>query len=181
MAYAYRHDGTFGFDDRQGLLLFPGLALELSAARGPLHSAISVRGYPSLGSMSAASFDYASIAILGVRSKTVLEREGYFYGYGFTHRAEAEVGLEPFALRGELAYAWLSSIEGLDRAQELVNYDVHLSETALEYGASAWLVPEGFPLQLGLSFEVRRRFSEEPTAKRVVGGRRVLANMGLRL
>src|SRR5262245_21475918 len=46
VAYAYRHDGTFGFDDRQGLLFFPGLALEFSAARGPLHSAISVRGYP---------------------------------------------------------------------------------------------------------------------------------------
>ncbi len=181
VAYIYRNTEAFGFDDRQGLLLFPGLASETGLSLGALRASAAVSAYPSFGSMSVPSYRIWRLEQPEGRTKTVLQREGYVYGWGFNARAEARVGFQAVELRGELGYGYFSSIEGLDRAQERVELDPHVVETPLDYGVSAWATRLPVDLELGAVFEGRLRVSRMPAAERRLEGRRLLLKLALRL
>ncbi len=175
VAYTYRDTSAFGFDDRQGLLHFPGVAFELARpGRRWLRPFVALRGYPSFGSMSAPAYSRWREDHAGVRTKTVLQREGYFYGWGWKGMAEARLGAGSFELRGEVVYDRLWSLEGLDRAQERVRDDVAVAETAIRYGVSAWVSAAPYPLEFGVGFENSGRKSNVGGRHASLSGDRVL-------
>ena len=174
VAYQYRSTEAFGFDDRQGLLLFPGFSSELGFKRGPWRAALELRAYPSFGSMSAPSYKLWREQIPEGRTKTVLQREGYSYGWGLFGQGEARIGCGPFELRAELVYGHFASIDGLDRAQEHVALDQPVVERPLDYSVSSWVTGLPVPLKLGATYEGRLRDSRMSGVERRVEGRRLL-------
>lgn len=174
LAYLYRSNGTFGFDDRQAQALFPGAAVELGLRGSGFRALARLRLYPSFGSVSAPSFAYWRQENPKGRTKTVLQQEGYFFGWGVFGRADARLGFRSLELRGELGYSRFASIEGLDRSQERVASDAHGVEIPIDYGLSAWATELPVPLSLGAAVEGRARISRMPGVERHVGGRRVM-------
>ena len=174
LAYHYRSTEAFGFDDRQAQALFPGLAGELGFRRGGFRSLARLRVYPSFGGVSAPSYAFWRRREPTVRTKTVLQQEGYFFGWGLLGQIEARVGLRSVELRGELGYSRFESIEGLDRSQERVAADPHGIEIALSYGLSAWAAELPVPLSFGAAIEGSARTSRMPGVERQVGGRRLM-------
>ena len=181
VAYLYRNTEAFGFDDRQGLLLFPGLVSELGFQRGLFKASAGFRASPSFGGMSAPSYSLWRQQNPDGRTKTVLHREGYVFGWGVHTAAEAAIGLGGLELRGMASYGRLESIEGLDRSQERVDYDQHVIEAPLGYAVSVWAKDVSVPLELGAVFEGSMRTSRMPAVERVVEGRRLLLQMALPL
>jgi hypothetical protein len=159
VAYRYRDDPSFGFDDRQGFMHAPGLAVDLGAAGRRRHARLELRSYLSFGGMSNTTRSAAAWEAREGRTKTVLERWGYSFGYGSTSSAQASLGVGSFELRGGVGVTAYRSIQGLDRTQENVEEDVVVTELARDYTASAWLAPPAIPLKLGLGFETRKRRS----------------------
>ena len=117
----------------------------------------------------------------GARTKTAMEREGYFYGWGGSVMSEARLGVSDIEVRGQIAYDQLASIEGLDRTQERVTRDAHLVEGSLRYGASAWIGMESAPLEFGLVFERSQRKSRMENVREDVGGQRLLLRTAMPL
>lgn len=184
VAYRYRSDATFGFDDRQGFLHAPGLAIDLGAERDGRHARLALRSYLSFGGMSNTTRSAAAWRVRQGRTKTVLERWGYTFGYAFTGMAEASLGIGLVELRARLGYTSYRSIQGLDRTQENVERDPLITEIARDSELSAWFGPPELPLALGLDFESRRRrsgvagSSDESGVTRV-GGERLLMKVEL--
>jgi hypothetical protein len=174
VSYHFRNSEGFGFDDRQGLLLFPGLVSETGFRRGAFSFDLALGAYPSFGGMSAPSYSAWREQHPEGRTKTVLQREGYVFGWGLRTRAEASIGAGPLALRGEIDYGRLSSIQGLDRSQERVVHDQQVTEAALEYGASLWATDLPGELEFGLAYEGRQRVSGMPGVERQYKGSRLL-------
>lgn len=169
VGYQLRNTDVGGYDDRQGLLFFPGLVSDLRAGpralrpRGwephALSSHLRLSAYPSFGSLSALAYPAWQEQNPDARAKTILARGGYSYSLGLTLVAESELGFGPLHLRGR---AWLGehdSIQGLDRSQELVSDDSPLHEHVAELSVGAWLRPPDVPLDFGLSYEWRSRTS----------------------
>lgn len=190
VAYQFRRSKTFGYDDRQGLLLAPGLAGDFSAKHGRLSSRLRLGAYPSFGALSALSYPEWRSQMPGVRTKTVVQREGYFYSWGWTGRVSAALGFAPVEFQADLQYGRHRSIDGLDRAQEHVSHDAPLSDVLAEAGISLWLSPPELPVELGLTWDRRRRASrmgggsggaQTPLAEAFVEGQRLLLKTGLRL
>lgn len=179
-AYAYRDTPLFGFDDRLGLLHVPGLALELHAFRGELAAFVGLRAAPSFGSMSSLGYRPWRRRETEGRSKTVLERESYFYGWGYHGALEARLGAGVFELQGALAYDRLDSIEGLDRAQERVTRDVHAREAGLSYRGTA-RVKASRLLDFGVTVERRKRRSRLSTSETTAHGERVMVQLAMPL
>jgi hypothetical protein len=181
VGYLYRVTDSFGFDDRQGLLLFPGLYGDLRYRRGALRASIAWRAYPVFGSMSAPSYSRWRLENPDGRTKTVLQREGYVYGVGMHTSGEARVGLASLELRGGLTAAHFESIEGLDRSQERVDHDQHVVERPFGYSVSIWASAPSAPLQFGATLDGSSRWSTMPGAERRLYGRRVLVSAALPL
>jgi hypothetical protein len=181
VGYTYRSTRAFGFDDRQGLLRFPGVAAEFQRRRGELGALLRARGAPTFGSMSAVGYPSFRLAEPEGRAKTVLERESYFYGWGFSAGLEARLRLGALGLGGELGVSRLASIEGFDRAQERVARDLHVRETALDYGFSASVQPSGTGLRGGLVVERRKRVSMTSSVETRTDGERLLVELALPL
>jgi hypothetical protein len=109
----------------------------------------------------------------------VLERESYFYAWGYTAQVAATIALGHARLEGTLLRGGYHSIDGLDRAQERITYDVPLAEAIWEYGASLWL-SDRF-LSWGVVYEERRRNSDAAGVAVQTSGRRLLLKTGLSL
>lgn len=181
VAYAYRNTEAFGFDDRRGLLLFPGFTGEVGLRGGALRGGAALRAYPSFGGMSAPGFERWRRQVPEARTKTVLEREGYFYGWGFHGALEASVGYRSLDLRGELEADYFESFEGLDRAQERVAVDPHIVERPLRGAFSIGATELPDPLEVRISFEKRWRLSHMPGVEETLGGERVLMRIAIPL
>ncbi len=163
-AYLLRDTKSGGYDDRQGLLLAPGLVTDFRARRTPFNSRLRLAAYPAFGSLSSLAYEQWQARNPGVRTKTILGRAGYSYSFGWTTLAELRLAWSPLQLRTKVLLGDHASIEGLDRSQEEVTLDAPLTESVAEYSVGAWLTPERFPLEIGLHYELRRRTSSMGTA-----------------
>ncbi|MCB9552123.1 MAG: DUF3943 domain-containing protein [Myxococcales bacterium] len=68
--------------------------------------------------------------------RSVLDRRGYYYGFGLSGRLELELAYAGASLGGMVRYAYVESFDGVDRAQEDVQYDEPLDDEMVVY--SAW-------------------------------------------
>lgn len=177
--YTYRSTRALGYDDRQGLLHFPAIVSELVARRGPVAGFVGLRARPSVGSMSVPAYSAYRRVMPEGRTKTVLERERYFYGWGFGGEVDARLRLGPVEVAGRLGGLWLRSIEGLDRAQERVMLDVDGDERDWHYTLSGTVRPPALNLELGLVLERRFRASRLDHVETRVQGERWLFELTL--
>ncbi len=173
VAYQYRDSHASGWDDRRAFFNAPGLAMDVAAFRGWLASELSLRFFPSLGGISAPNFSHWEDDLGGRRTKTVLERHGYFYAAGWTLQLGGAVEAGPVRLGADTTHGCYHSIQGLDRSQERVQADPALRECVREFALGVELTPAdwggkgGTPS--GLEASVALGFASEHRASQALG------------
>jgi hypothetical protein len=158
LGYRYRHTRAFGFDDREGIVGFPGPAFDLYAGSNALRAELSMRMNAEFAGQTSLAAPEWEQNHPGVRTKTVVEREGYFFGWGASFAAWAEAVAGPFWSRAHLRSGWYDSQEGLDRAQHRIEDDTEFHEMIREYGVSLG-IELCKALRVGATHEVRHRLS----------------------
>ncbi len=86
--------------------------VRLGARLTPDFSATNSLGYPSF-----------SETLGDERGKSILRKQGYYYGWGWSGRWSAELWRDPFSLGVEATYGEVDSLDGLDRSQEELTVD----------------------------------------------------------
>jgi hypothetical protein len=130
VGYRYQNSPAQQQDERLSFVGFPGVATEFYWSNGKATSEIAVRAYPVFGGASSPAFQqYRNRSDRG-RSKTVLEREGYFYGWGVAGQLRARHSYGIFSSEFSLLADSLWSDEGLDRDQEAIVDDTQTSDVA---------------------------------------------------
>lgn len=136
LGYRYRSGRARGFDDRQGLLHIASPALDLYAKSGWFGAELRCRAaLDFVGISSVAGHEWLRLhrSAPSVRTKTVVQRERYFFGWGPSGSLMARAWAGPLWAEGNWFVGRYDSTEGLDRAQEEVTNDVDLDEIIDEY------------------------------------------------
>jgi hypothetical protein len=144
LAYRLRGGRALGYDDRQGLLHLPGPAVDLFAEHHGLGTELRARAaydFVSLSSLATPGWLSEHAAEPSFRTKTVLQREGYFFGWGPYAQLSLKAWAGPLWLAGSWTKGRYDSSEGLDRAQESLTDDTALRETLTEYDYRVGLAP----------------------------------------
>ena len=141
-------------------LHLPGIAAEMSLLR-PLYTwEAALRLQPSFGGVGAPAFYEWSAENLDERSKHILHRQGYFYGWGAALNVSTRLSLGPLRAGFDLVYAKYRSQDGLDRHAEQLTVDVPASGDVLRYGWSLGVSPPGSGVSVLLDWRLRRFHSE---------------------
>jgi hypothetical protein len=90
-------------------------------------------------------------------TKTVLERHGYVFAWGFSTRARTRLEFEPVELSSFVGYGIYDSVQGMDRQQFAVTRDQHITDKVLEYGMAFGLAPPETPLLLRAGIDTLKR------------------------
>lgn len=158
LGYHYHRAAFEEFRDRVGSTRLPGPALDIEA-RGPRFAFfMSARLHPDFAGIYAATFPEWQAVHPGMRTKTILEREGYYYGWGVSESLRLRLELPLFAIETTLAHGRYASHDGLDRDQEALTFDVEAhdrlfdAEVLARVGLGRRL---GFFLELGVSRRTR--------------------------
>jgi hypothetical protein len=156
VGYRYFNSEAEGQDNRVSFVGFPGVATEFYASSGRARSEISFRAYPIFGAASSPAFQlYRNQSAIG-RSKTILEREGYSYGWGFAGSLHARQQYGIFHSELSVLAESLWSEEGLDRDQDQVEDDTKTSDLAATLSLrSGILLPHSFNAGIEMSTRVR--------------------------
>lgn len=132
LAYLYRRDELPGFTDALGATGLPGLALEVDVVRPRLRFHLGGRLEGQFAGVHASAHESWAAANPGLRTKTVLRRYDYFYGWGLGARIAATLEIPHLALEAGVFHGRYRSQEGLDRNQEAVTADVAAHDRALD-------------------------------------------------
>jgi hypothetical protein len=142
--------------EQYGALQLPGLAADFRWLAASAAFEASARLQPSFAGLGAASFYDWAAANLDQRSKHILHRQGYFYGWGGVANLGAKLSLGPLRAGFELMYGAYRSQDGLDRHLEQLTVDVPATGDVLRYTGSLGIAPAP---NANVAFEVGvRRF-----------------------
>ena len=137
LGFRYRGDTSLGFRDRVSWLRGGGPSLELWT-RGDLgEMRLELDAGLHVGGHGARAYTGWSSEYPGVPGKSILARDGYFYGWGPSVRASASWRLGGFSVRTRVDVAGAWSIDGLDRARETLGPEVDAAALRIEGGAEA--------------------------------------------
>jgi hypothetical protein len=127
--------------EQYAALQLPGISAEFRLLRrwGALEG--SARAQPSFAGLGAPAFYAWTAANPDQRSKHILHRQGYFYGWGGALNLAVRAALGPARASFELSYGAYASQDGLDRHMEQVTVDVHATGDVLCYRGSLGLAP----------------------------------------
>jgi len=154
LAYLYRReshgraddgtgDGARAWDEALGIVGLPGAYLDLHLLGGVASLAIRARANRDFAGLHAPSWDRWESDNPDARAKTILIKQGYWYGWGWSTRLELELALEGVSFGGRLRHGRYASDEGLDRSQENVTDDVPGRERMLDADAFLRVGPFG--------------------------------------
>lgn len=134
----------------------PGLGADVRGVGRFGEASLSLRLEPSFGAMGVPVYYAWQPLHPGEQTKHVLSRHGYFYGWGGSLRVRGRLALGPLRVGADLRYSSMESQDGMDRFQEQVTSDDHVTGNVLR--ASAWLgvAPEGSPLSISAQVGVRQ-------------------------
>lgn len=133
----------------------PGIAADFRGIFSGGGLSVSGRAAPSFGSLGAPAFYDWTAANLSEKSKHILHRQGYFYGWGLATSLAARLALGPLRAGFELSYATYAAQDGWDRHPEQLTVDVPVQGDVLMYQGSLGVAPTP-PLSLALELGVRR-------------------------
>jgi hypothetical protein len=160
--------------EQYGALQLPGLAVDLRLARTWAAFDASARLQPSFAGVGAVAFYDWSAANLNERSKHILHRQGYFYGWGGAAHLTTRVALGPLRAGFDLMYGSYRSQDGWDRHPEQLTVDVPASADVLRYAGWVGVAPAGGAVSVSFDLGVRRTRSNvggfERTARAVQRG-----------
>lgn len=150
-------------DSRTGTVLEKHAAWHLP---GPGLDLVALWPHLTLTLKARASFDFAGVTVLDLfqewkqehpegKAKSILRHGDYLYALGGSGRVAGTVLAGPLRLEGSLGYGRYRSIEGWDK-WENITADLPGGTELLRYRAGAQVQPEGSPVAVGLSGEVRR-------------------------
>lgn len=151
LAFLYRVEDHGGWEDRLSVLGFPGLALDVHVLSGTTRLSLTGRLHGTFAGVHAPGFEAWEAAHADQTAKSILRKQGYYYGWGGWARLEAELTVGPLAWSGAVSWTTADSHEGLDRTQERVTADLDVEDTALDYETRLRLTP--FP-RLGAYLEL---------------------------
>jgi Domain of unknown function (DUF3943) len=141
--------------EQLGALGLPGLALDVSLRKSWGNLDFSGRLQPSFAGLSAPAFYDWTAAHPDERSKHVLHRQGYFYGWGGMSHLKTRLALGAFALNVGLVYGGYVSQNGLDRHRERLTHDTRVTGDVLRYWLSLGVAPTP-TTQISIDWGVRR-------------------------
>jgi hypothetical protein len=160
LALDYRRDRFGEFVDRVGLMHLPGPGLDLYEAGRGWHAAASLRAHLDLAGLHAAAYPAWRAAHPDLDGTPILEKQGYYYGWGGSLRAALELGLGPLDVAAVAAFGRFASIRGLDRNQEQIEDDVAAADDVLDLEVAVGVRPGVGPLRIELRAARARRSSE---------------------
>ena len=128
IAYHFLDSHAAGVPERRGVFHFPGLAAETQLAWHGFRAKLWARAHADFGGIGSLAYPLWVDAFPDERPKAILKKQEYYYGLGATGRVRASVGWGPLELRSSFEAAYYDSVEGLDRAKELVTVDVDASD-----------------------------------------------------
>ena len=142
--------------EQYGALQLPGLAADFRWLGAWASFEGSARLQPSFAGLGAAAFYEWAASNLDERSKPILHRQGYFYGWGGAANLTARLACGPLRGGFELMYGAYRSQDGLERHPEQLTVDVAATGDVLRYSGSLGVAPAR---AVGIAFEVGvRRF-----------------------
>jgi len=127
--------------EQYGALQLPGLAADFRWLGSSAGLEGSARLQPSFAGLGAPAFYDWAAANLDQRSKHILHRQGYFYGWGGVVNLAAKASLGPARAGFELMYGAYRSQDGLDRHPEQLTVDVPATGNVLRYVGSLGVAP----------------------------------------
>lgn len=161
--------------EQYGALQLPGFAADFRWFGANAAFEGRARLQPSFAGVGAPAFYAWSAAHLEDRSKHILHRQGYFYGWGGAANVMAKASLGPLRAGFELLYGAYRSQDGLDRHPEQLSVDVPVTADVLRYHGSLGVAPSS-AVTVALEVGVRRFRSKvdgfELTARAVERGLR---------
>lgn len=161
--------------EQYGALQLPGFAADFRWFGAEAALLGSARLQPSFAGVGAAAFYEWSAVHLDERSKHILHRQGYFYGWGGAASVTAQAAVGPLRAGFELMYGAYRSQDGLDRHPEQLSVDVPVTADVLRYRGSLGVAPSP-DIMVALELGVRRFRSNvdgfELTARSVERGLR---------
>jgi hypothetical protein len=141
--------------EQYGAFQLPGLAADFRVLRRAASFVGSARLQPSFAGLGADAFYLWTASNLDQRSKHILHRQGYFYGWGGVANASAQASLGPLRAGFDLMYGAYRSQDGLDRHPEQLTIDVPVQGDVLRYSGSLGVAPTP-ELNVALEVGVRR-------------------------
>ncbi len=156
VAYGYRASSARGFDERYAPLSFPGLSTKLWLAEGDLRVEARARANFDFTTMSALSYPIWADENGELRGKTVLRKQGYFYGFGPSTAGKLSVSYRNLELHGSLLAASVHSTEGIDRSQEELEVDERAHSTIVEWDVGARVRVPFTPLAFNMGYQSLR-------------------------
>ncbi len=154
-AYRYRREEAGIWDERVGVLHMPGLAADLNLLWRDFSFEARARLHPDFAGINALSNSDWEAAHPGEQGKSILRKQGYYYGYGGSAALSATLRYRSLQLGGRLWAASYSSDEGLDRIQEQLTVDQESSDQF--HYQDFWLRVEDLPYKLYLGAKYTRQ------------------------
>jgi hypothetical protein len=127
--------------EQYGAFQLPGLAADFRWLGASAAFEGAARLQPSFAGLGAPAFYQWAASNLDERSKHILHRQGYFYGWGGAANFAAKVSLGPVRAGFELMYGAYRSQDGLDRHMEQLSVDVPAKGDVLRYTGSVGIAP----------------------------------------
>jgi hypothetical protein len=152
MAYRYRREEAGIWDERIGILHFPGLGADFHLQWEDFSFDAGARAHVDFAGINALSNEAWEAANPDEQGKSILRKQGYYYGFGGSVALSAKLRYRSLILGGDVWAGRYESDEGLDRIQEELTVDQKASDT-LRHG-NLWLRAEGLPYNLYLGAKI---------------------------
>lgn len=171
--YTYRNTTSAGDDERMAWVGAPGLAADSWFRNGPWSTEIEARAMPIFGALSSPPFAAWRERYPEAKTKTILEKHGYAFGWGAVGELSLRATTGPVSLRSAIQGGTFGSDEGLDRDQDDVERDVATTERWVAFSQRvSYSIPHA-PLVIGLVSENRARWSRVGFARATTGRKSV--------
>lgn len=140
--YRYRASSDQGFRELLATLRMPGLLAAVAFDEPGFRAEVQLEAHVDFAGISAPAYAQWAATHLDLIGKSILRREGYFYGFGPSATARVVVGSGPFEVTGEASALALRSIDGMDRVQEALQVDERARAGVFEAAVRAsWALP----------------------------------------
>lgn len=158
VAYHYVDESSGPWRDRLGITHLPGLAADVHLRAGSMTFAAHTRLHGDFAGLHAAPYARWQEAYPDAVAKSILRKQGYFFGWGWSGRLGASLTMPYLALGGEVFYGSYDSHEGLDRTQERLTDDIEVAGTVRDHALWLRLRPpaSGYYAEVAASSQRRR-------------------------
>lgn len=158
-AYRYRNSPSRGYDERRSWIGVPGFVLDWQRWDSFFHTRLELLTTPLFGAVSFPGFPRVAGLRPASRMKTILEKHGYAYGWGGATEVSLQVSLGAFRLETAGTAGMIDTIEGWDRDQEELTWDVPGTERWLSVRQRLGVALPDTPLMIGVAGENHGRWS----------------------